>query len=239
MPVPTPHLSAAAGDFADAVLLPGDPLRAQVIAEQLLDGARCVNRVRNMLGFTGTYQGRAVSVQGTGMGMPSLSIYATELFRFHGVRTAIRVGSCGALLDTIALRDVIVASAAHTNSAMNRQRFPGVDFAASADVGLLLAAVRLGGEAGLRVHAGPVLTSDAFYDDDEATMWKLARHGTLAVEMECAGLYTIAAGEGARALCIATVSDHLVHHQAASAQERQDGFLDMARLALEVLVDAA
>jgi purine-nucleoside phosphorylase len=239
MAVPTPHLSAAAGDYADAVLLPGDPLRAQVIAEELLDGARCVNRVRNMLGFTGTYRGRAVSVQGTGMGMPSLSIYATELLRFHGVRTAIRVGSCGAIREEVALRDVVVASAAHTNSAMNRQRFPGVDFAPAADVGLLVAAMRLGTAAGLRLHAGPVLTSDAFYDDDEATMWKLARHGTLAVEMECAALYTIAAAEGARALCIATVSDHLVHHEAASSQEREQGFLAMAHLALDVIAETA
>jgi purine-nucleoside phosphorylase len=239
MAVPTPHLSAAAGDYADAVLLPGDPLRAEVIATELLEGARCVNRVRNMLGFTGTFRGRPVSVQGTGMGMPSMSIYVTELLRFHGVRTAVRVGSCGALRDEVALRDVVVASAAHTDSAMNRRRFPGVDFAPSADVGLLTAAVRLAAAAGMRVHAGPVFTSDSFYDDDPTVTERLARYGTLAVEMECAALYTIAAGEQARALCLATVSDHLLRHEAASSQERQDGFLDMARLALEVIAEAA
>jgi purine-nucleoside phosphorylase len=235
VPVPTPHLAAQLGDYADAVLLPGDPLRARVIAEQLLDGARCVNEVRNMLGFTGTYRGRAVSVQGTGMGIPSLSIYVTELLRFHGVRTAIRVGSCGALREEVRLRDVVVASAAHTNSSINRLRFPGVDFAPTADVGLMTTAIALASEVGLRVHAGTVLTSDAFYDDDLEMTATLARYGTLAVEMECAGLYTIAAGEGARALCLATVSDHLLTHEAASAEERQTGFLAMARLALDVI----
>ena len=234
--VPTPHLEAAAGEIADAVLLPGDPLRAQVIADRFLGDARCYNRVRNMLGFTGTYRDRRVSVQGTGMGMPSMSIYATELMRFYGVRTAIRVGSCGSLREDVGLRDLVLASAAHTDSGMNRQRFPGIDFAPTASFELLREASRLASERGLRAHVGPVLTADSFYDFDRETAEKLARFGTLAIEMETAALYTIAAGEGGLAFCIATVSDHLPTGESVPSEEREAGFMAMAELALETLL---
>lgn len=238
MSAPTPHLEARPGDIADAVLLPGDPLRAQFVADTFLTDAVCHNRVRNMLGFTGTYRGRRVSVQGTGMGVPSISIYATELMRFYGVRTAIRIGSCGALAERIALRDVVIASSAHHTTSMMSRWYPGVHFAPTADFSLLSAAHRIAGERGMTTHVGPILTSDAFYDDDVAMFQALAAAGTLAVEMEAAALYAVAAREGARALCLATVSDHLVHHEAASSEERQTGFADMVELALETVLAA-
>lgn len=238
MSAPTPHLSALPGEIAPIVLLPGDPLRAEFIADTYLQGARCHNRVRNMLGFTGTYEGIPVSVQGTGMGIPSISIYVTELLRFHGVHTAIRIGSCGALRDEVQLRDVVLASSAHTNSAVNRRHFRGIDYAPTSDFGLLATAHRIAGERHLRTHVGPVYTSDLFYDDDPEVFALLAAHGTLAVEMEAAALLTIAAREGARALCIATVSDHIIRHEAASAEERQTGFSAMVELALETAVHA-
>jgi purine-nucleoside phosphorylase len=235
---PTPHLAAQHGEIADAVLLPGDPLRAQVVAETFLSDVTCYNRVRNMLGFTGTYRGRRVSVQGTGMGVPSISIYVTELLRFYGVRTAIRIGSCGALHERVKLRDVVIASSAHYTTSMMSRWYPGVGYAPTADFSLLAAAHRIAGERGLSAHVGPILTSDAFYDDDLEVYRSLAAAGTLAVEMEAAALYTIAAREGARALCIATVSDHLVLHEVASTEERQNGFMAMAELALETALAA-
>ena len=237
--IPTPHLEAPAGAIADIVLLPGDPLRAQFIAENFLDGAECYNRVRNMLGYTGTYQGTRVSVQGTGMGMPSMSIYVTELLRFYGVKTAIRIGSCGAILPSISLGDVIIALSAHTTSNMNRRYFRGIDYAATASFELASAASGLARERGTAHHVGPVLTSDAFYDDDIETFELVGKHGTLAVEMECAALYTIAAREGARALCMATVSDHLVSHEVMSSEDRQTGFRAMVELALDTAVASA
>lgn len=239
MSAPTPHLAAQPGDIADAVLLPGDPLRAQVVAETFLTDVTCYNRVRNMLGFTGTYQGRRVSVQGTGMGVPSISIYATELLRFYGVTTAIRIGSCGALLERVKLRDVVIASSAHYTTSMMGRWYPGVSFAPTADFALLSAAHRISAERGMSTHVGPILTSDAFYDDDIDLFRSLADAGTLAVEMEAAALYTIAAREGARALCVATVSDHLVSHEIATAEERQTGFMAMAELALATVLAAS
>lgn len=236
MPIPTPHLEAAEGDIADAVLLPGDPRRAEVIADRLLDDARCYNRVRGALGFTGTYRGRRVSVQGTGMGMPSIAIYATELLRFHGVRTAIRVGSCGGISEQVRLRDLVIASAAHTTSAMNARRFPGVSYAPAADFTLLALAAGIAAERGLPAHVGTILTSDAFYDDDPETWRSVARFGALGVEMEAAALYTIAAGEAARALCITTVSDHLITGEETTSDEREQGFMAMCELALETIL---
>ena len=233
MTTPTPHIEAAAGEIAEVVLLPGDPLRAKMIAENFLDRAVCYNTVRNMLGYTGTYKGMRVSVQGTGMGMPSMSIYLTELLRFYGVKTAIRVGSCGALLESVKLRDVVIALSAHTTSGMNRRFFGGIDYAPTANFDLVSAAHRIAAEQGLRSHIGSILSSDAFYDDDVATFELLAKHGTLAVEMEAAALYTIAAREGARALCVATVSDHLKSHEVMTSEERQLGFSNMVTLALE------
>jgi purine-nucleoside phosphorylase len=237
MPPPTAHIEAQAGDVADAVLLPGDPLRAKAIAERYLEDASCYNRVRNMLGFTGTYRGRRISVQGTGMGMPSIAIYATELMRFYGVRTAIRVGSCGAMQDHVGLRDIVVATAAHTDSAMNRIHFRGIDFAPAADVHLVTTAARLASERGLRTHVGTILSSDNFYDPDEEVGQALVRHGVLAVEMESAVLYRIAMAHRARALCVASVSDHLLRHEEVSATERETGFMAMAEIALDTVLE--
>jgi purine-nucleoside phosphorylase len=233
---PTPHIAAQPGEIADAVLLPGDPLRAQVVAETFFEGVTCYTKIRNMLGFTGTYKGRRISVQGTGMGVPSISIYVTELMRFYGVKTAIRIGSCGALRNDVQLRDVVIASSAHYTTSMIERWYPGIHFAPTADFDLLAAAHRISAEQKMSTRVGPILTSDCFYDDDVEMFKALAATGTLAVEMECAALYTIAAREGAKALCVATVSDHLVHHEFASAEERQTGFLDMARLALDTVV---
>ncbi len=235
-PVPTPHIQAAAGEIADAILLPGDPLRAQLIADTFFTDAHCFNRVRSMLGFTGTYKGRRISVMGTGMGMPSISIYATELMRFYGVRTAIRVGSAGGLLERVKLRDIVLAMSAHTNSSMISRAFDGISYAPTADFGLLAASARLAAERGISAHVGPIFTSDSFYDDDPTMFPRLAAHGTLAVEMEAAALYTIAAREGAQALAMATVSDHLITHEAMSSEERQVGFMSMAELALDTIL---
>jgi purine-nucleoside phosphorylase len=236
MSAPTPHNEAKPGDIADAVLLPGDPRRAAAIAERFLDDPECYNQVRNMLGFTGTYRGRLISVQGTGMGMPSIAIYATELFRAYGVTTAIRVGSCGALQDAVALRDLIIAVAAHTDSAMIERRFTGITYAPAADFDLAVEAWRLARERGITTHVGTILSSDTFYDSDPGMTEALVRHGVLAVEMEAAALYTIAAAHRARALCISAVSDHILRGEAISFTERETGFLTMAELALDVVV---
>ena len=240
--IPTPHLEAAADEIAEIVLLPGDPLRAQFIAENFLDAPICYNRVRNMLGFTGTYKGVRISVQGTGMGMPSISIYTTELMRFYGVKTAIRIGSCGAILPSVKLGDVIIALSAHTTSNMNRRYFHDIDYAATASYDLVRAAADTAAASGIAHHVGPVLTGDAFYhddDDDGGIFDLLGKHGTLAVEMECAALYTIAAREGARALGMVTVSDHLLNHEVMSSEERQTGLVSMVRLALDTAIAPA
>jgi len=237
MTTPTPHIEAQADEVADAVLLPGDPLRAKAIAERFLDDVHCYNRVRNMLGFTGTYRGRRISVQGTGMGMPSLAIYVTELLRFYGVRTAIRVGSCGAMQPDVAVRDLVVATAAHTDSAMNRPIFGGIDFAPAADVDLVVTASRLARERGIPTHVGTILSTDAFYDADAASRDALVRHGVLAVEMESAALFRIAMAHRARAGCVASVSDHLLRDEHVSSAERETGFTAMAEIALDTVVE--
>lgn len=230
----SPHLEAVPGDIAPVVLLPGDPLRAQFIAERFLDGAVRHNQVRNALGYTGEYRGTRISVQSTGMGMPSCSIYAHELLETYGARVLIRVGTCGALHDGLRVRDVILAMSAATDSAMNRIRFGGMDFAPTADFELLRRAHELAAGRGLPVRAGSVLSTDAFYPDDD-DWWKIwARHGVLAAEMETAALYTLAARFGARALAVLTVSDHIVTGEHSSADERQTGFGEMAELALEL-----
>lgn len=235
MTAPTPHLSAQPGDIAPLVLLPGDPLRAQFIAENYLTNVVCHNKVRNMLGFTGTWRGLRVSVQGVGMGVPSMSIYATELFRFYGVTTAIRIGSCGALQEGIALGDVVIAMSAHSTSSVNRRYFADIDFAPTANFDLLRAAVDAASSRGARAHVGPILTSDSFYDENVEVFGLVGKHGTLAVEMECSALYTIAARHNVRAVCLATVSDHLLHHEVMSSEERQTGFAAMTEVALETL----
>lgn len=231
----TPHNSAAPGDYAPTVLMPGDPLRAQHIAETFLDDVRLVNSVRNMLGFTGTYAGKPVSVQGSGMGVPSFQIYATELVRFYGVERIIRVGSCGALQDSLSLGDVILALGAGTDSVVNRTRFGGRDMAAVADWGLLSSTAEAARRAGVPVHVGTVFTSDFFYDPDENPFELLERYGVLAVEMEAAGLYGLAAEHGIASLAVLTVSDHLKRHEAMSSEDRQRSFDTMIQVTLDAV----
>ncbi len=237
--MPTPHISAAESDIAEAVLLPGDPLRAKFIAETFFDDAREVTSVRNMLGYTGTYKGAPVTAVGTGMGIPSASIYITELIRFYGVKRLIRVGSCGALSTDVALRDVILAIGACTDSGVNRARYGGWDYAATADFGLLSTAAAVASAGDRKVHVGNVHSSDSFYNPVETALSTWQSMNVLAVEMEAAGLYAIAAGEGARALAILTVSDHVVTAEETTSDERERTFGDMVTLALDTLaVDA-
>jgi purine-nucleoside phosphorylase len=234
--MPTAHLSAAPGDFADAVLLPGDPLRARHIAERCFDDPRQVNEVRGALGFTGTYRGMPVSVLGTGMGIPSASIYATELIAEYGVTRLVRVGSCGALQDDIAMREVILASGACTDSGVNRARYAGLDFAAIADFGLLRTAAEAAEARGVDVRVGNIHSADLFYEPRGELFETMERMGVLAVEMEAAGIYGVAAERGARALTVLTVSDHLKTGERATSQERQTTFDEMVDVALDGLV---
>ena len=236
MPTPTPHISAQPGDFAESILLPGDPLRAQYIAETHLEDAREVTAVRNMLGFTGSYQGMPVSVMGTGMGVPSASIYAHELIAEYGVRRLVRVGSCGGIAEDVGIRDVLLAVGACTDSPVNRRRYDGNDFAAVADFGLLRAAAEAAEAKGIDTRAGLVHTTDLFYGPESAPFERKLAMGVLAVEMEAAGLYGLAAELGARALAILTVSDHVITHESTSSEERQTTFDAMVELALETLV---
>jgi len=234
------HIGAQPGEIAPRVLLPGDPLRAKWIAETFLDQATCYSTVRNMYGYTGTYRGVPVSVQGSGMGQPSASIYYQELLAEYAVTTLIRVGTCGALTEEIALRDVIAASAASTDSAMNRMRFDNViDYAPVADFGLLRTAVDVAAGRGIPMRVGQVYASDVFYTDRPDLFERLARYGVLAVEMETAALYTLAARHRARALTILTVSDHLRTGERTSAEDRQQTFAEMVEVALAAAVAGA
>lgn len=240
MPTPTPHIAAEPGEFAPSILLPGDPLRAQHIADNFLDDARQVTDVRNMLGFTGSYDGVPVSVMGTGMGIPSASIYATELVNEYGVERLIRVGSCGGVTDKVDIRDVILAIGACTDSLVNRTRYGGLDFAATADFWLLRAAAEAAASKGVEVKVGNVHSADLFYNPDPDAFTRMESMGVLAVEMEAAGLYGVAAEHGARALTICTVSDHIKTGEATSSEERQTTFNEMVEIALEtVKLDSA
>ncbi|MEJ3742247.1 purine-nucleoside phosphorylase [Actinomycetes bacterium KLBMP 9797] len=231
------HIGAQPGEIAERVLLPGDPLRAKWIAETYLEDAKCYSTVRNMFGFTGTYQGVRVSVQGTGMGMPSASIYTHELINEYGVNTLIRVGSCGALPESIKLRDVIAAIGSSTDSNMNRMRFDGlIDYAPVADFGLLRKAVDVAEARGIPMHVGPILAADAFYTDRPDLYDALADYGVLAVEMESAALYTIAARFKARALTVLTVSDHIKTGEKTTSQEREQTFGQMVEVALDTVI---
>ncbi len=231
------HIGAKPGEIAERVLLPGDPLRAKWIAETFLEDAKCYSTVRSMFGFTGTYQGVRVSVQGSGMGMPSASIYTHELINEYGVKTLIRVGSCGALSTDLRLRDVVAASGASTDSAMNRQRFDGlVDYAPVADFALLRAAVDVAARRGIQLTVGPIMAADAFYTDRPDLYDKLADYGVLAVEMESAAIYTIAARYRARALTILTVSDHIRTGEHASSEDRETSFSQMVEIALDTVI---
>jgi purine-nucleoside phosphorylase len=231
------HISAQPGEIAARVLLPGDPLRAQWIAETFLESAKCYSKVRGMLGFTGTYRGVEVSVQGSGMGMPSASIYAHELINDYGVQSLIRVGTCGALSASLRLRDVVAAIGSSTDSAMNRLRFDGlVDYAPVADFGLLRTAVDVANARGVALVVGPIFAADAFYTDRPDLYDRLADYGVLAVEMESAALYTIAARFGVRALTLLTVSDHIKTGEHSTAHERQETFAQMVDIALDTVI---
>lgn len=234
--MPTPHISADKGDFAPTVLLPGDPLRARHIAETFLGDSHEVSSVRNMLAFTGSYQGIPVSVMGSGMGIPSASIYATELVIEYDVERLIRVGSCGALQPDLTLRDVILAVGACTDSGVNRVRYGGHDFAATADFDLLRAAAAAAEANGINVRAGNVHSADLFYNPEEGVFERMRDMGVLAVEMEAAGLYGVAAERKARALTILTVSDHILEGTETTSDERETTFDDMVRIALDAVV---
>ncbi|MEB6111420.1 purine-nucleoside phosphorylase [Kurthia gibsonii] len=229
------HINAAQGEIAEIVLLPGDPLRAKFIAETFLEDVKQYNDVRNMFGYTGTYKGKRVSVQGTGMGVPSISIYATELMKDYGCKKLIRVGTAGALKRDVKVRDVVIAQGATTDSKMNEIQFGGLDFAPIADFDLLLKAYNAGKEAGLNLRVGNVYTADLFYGDKNPNEL-LADYGVLAVEMETAALYTLAAKYDAQALSILTISDHLITGEATSSEERQTTFKDMMVVALEAAI---
>lgn len=229
------HIGAKKGEIAETILLPGDPLRAKYIAENFLENVHCYNEIRNMFGYTGTYKGERISVQGTGMGVPSISIYINELMQEYDVQNLIRVGTCGAIQKDVQVRDVILAMSASTDSQMNRLTFGGVDYAPTADFDLLLKAYETGREKGLNLKVGNVFTTDMFYNDN-AEHEKWARYRILAVEMETAALYTLAAKFGRKALSILTVSDHIMTGEATTAEERQTTFNDMIELALETVI---
>ena len=229
------HINAKKGDIADTILLPGDPLRAKYIAETFLEDVTQYNEVRNMFGYTGTYKGKRISVQGTGMGVPSISIYINELMQEYDVQKLIRVGTCGAIQKDVKVRDVIIAQSATTNSPINRTFFNGVDYAPTADFDLLLKAYNAGLEKGLQLKVGNVFTEDFFYNE-HAEHEKLAQYGVLAVEMETAALYTLAAKFGRQALSVLTVSDHILTGEVTTAEERQTTFNDMIVVALDAAI---
>jgi purine-nucleoside phosphorylase len=230
------HIGAKPGEIAEIVLLPGDPMRAEYAAKEFLTGAVCYNRVRGMLGFTGTWKGIRVSIQGTGMGIPSLSIYVSELLSEYGAKTLIRIGSCGSYQEAVKLRDLVIAMTASTDSGANRLRFDGMDYAPSADYGLLSTACSLAAERGYAFHAGGIVSSDTFYQDDPDAWKHWAEFGALAVEMEANGLYTLAARAKARALAVCTVSDSLVTGEALSSADRETSLREMIELALDTSV---
>ena len=229
------HIGGQPGDIAERVLLPGDPMRAKWIAETFLQDAKCYTQVRGMLGFTGRYDGRRLSVQGTGMGQPSLGIYAHELFTEYGVTHAVRVGTCGSLQPHVGVRDIVIAMTASTDSAMNARRLPGVSFAPCADWSLLAAAVASAQRSGARFHVGGIFSGDTFYADDDSVMRALAAHGVLVGEMETALLYTLAAKHSVKALSVCTVSDEIFGTGTTSAQEREGSFEDAVRVALDAI----
>ncbi len=234
------HLGAAPGEIAPVVLMPGDPLRAKWIAETFLDDAHCYTQVRGMLGFTGTWHGRRVSVQASGMGQPSAAIYLNELFREYDVQSVMRVGSCGALTESLALRDIVIGSGACTDSSMNRIAFEGLDYAPVADFGLLRAAVEAAehrvstgsSTEGPAVRVGLLFSSDSFYAARPELVSRMVGYGVLAVEMEASALYTLAAKFGRRALAVCTVSDHVVTGEQTTTDEREQTFGEMVEIAL-------
>ncbi len=229
----TIHIGAEKGDIAPTVLMPGDPYRAKWAAETFLDNARLVNDVRGMLGFTGTWNGNPVTIQGSGMGMPSLSIYANELISEYDVQTLIRIGSCGGMQKKVGIRDVILAMTASNISTPSRGIFKEFNFAPCADYDLLAAAHRAAIARGVTTHVGGIYSADVFYDERPDLNEQMTRHGILGVEMEAAELYNLAARHGRRALAVLTVSDHLITHEALPAEDRERSFGDMVEIALE------
>jgi purine-nucleoside phosphorylase len=230
------HIGAKQGEIADKILLPGDPLRAKYIAENFLENPVCYNEVRGMLGYTGTYKDEKVSVQGTGMGVPSISIYINELMQEYGVQKLVRVGTCGALQKDVKVRDVILAQGSTSDSQMNRMTFGGIDYAPIADFDLLKKAYDTGVEKGLKLRVGNVFTSDSFYRDNALELFnKLADYQVLGVEMETTALYTLAAKYNRQALSVLTVSDHILTGEETTAEERQTTFNDMIVVALDTI----
>ncbi len=232
----TPHIGAENGAFAKTVLMPGDPLRSKFIAENFLENPVLVNNVRGVQGYTGTYKGEAVSVMASGMGMPSMAIYAHELYSFFGVENIIRVGTAGGMSTKVKIRDVVLGQGACTDSNFASQYNLSGTFSPIADFGLLKTAYEIGSEMGLGMHVGNLYSTDIFYNNDETNTGKWASLGVLAVEMEAAALYTTAAKLGKKALAVCTVSDHLITGESTSAEERQTTFTDMMRLALETAI---
>jgi purine-nucleoside phosphorylase len=228
----TPHISAKPGDIAETVLMPGDPRRAKWAAETFLTDARLVNETRGMLGFTGTYKGHPVTIHGSGMGMPSLSIYANELITKYAAKTLIRIGSAGSMQHHVKVRDVVIAMTASSISTPSRGFFREVNFAPAADWGLLRASVLAADAKGITTHVGGIYSSDVFYDERPDLTEMMTRHGILCVEMETAELYTVAARHGARALSVLTISDHLLTHEALPASDRERSFGEMVEIAL-------
>jgi len=232
----TPHINAVEGAFAETVLFPGDPLRAKYIAETFLENVEQVTDVRNMLGFTGTYKGNRISVMGSGMGIPSCSIYATELIKDYGVKNLIRVGTCGAISTDVKVRDVIIGMGACTDSQVNRLRFKGQDFAAIANYELMNAVIESAKVKGTKIRVGNVFSADLFYTPDPQMFDVMEKMGVLGVEMEAAGLYGVAHEFGARALCVVTVSDHIRTGEKTTSEERQTTFNDMIVMTLDAAI---
>ena len=232
----TPHIGAEKGQIAETILLPGDPLRAKYIAETFLEDVVQYNNVRGMLGFTGTYKGKRISVQGTGMGIPSIGIYSHELISEFGVKNLIRIGTAGSYQEDLKLRDVVIAMSASTDSAINKLRFNGADYAPTANADMVFKAYEIAKEKGMNVKAGNVFTSDTFYGDDPEAWKKWAKFGVLCVEMETAQLYTTAAKLGAKALTLLTISDSFITSEVTTAEERQTTFNDMIVVALETAI---
>ena len=230
------HIAAKNGEIADTVLLPGDPKRAKWIVENFLENAVCYTDIRGMLGFTGTYKGKRISVQGTGMGIPSMSIYITELMKDYGVKTLIRVGSAGSYQEDVKIRDIVVALSTSTDSNINNRRFKGASFAPTVNFDLLSKVLKIAEEKNIKIKAGNILTSDEFYNDDPSYFKKWAEFGVLAVEMETAALYTLASKYKAKALSILTISDSLVSPEITSSEEREKTFNEMIELALETAI---
>jgi purine-nucleoside phosphorylase len=229
------HINAKENEIAETVLLPGDPLRAKYIAETFLENPTCYNEVRNMFGYTGTYKGKRISVQGTGMGVPSISIYINELMQSYNVQNLIRVGTCGAIQKDVKVRDVILAMTSSTDSQMNRLTFNGIDYAPTANFDLLKRAYDAGVEKGLNLKVGNVFTADMFYNDN-AEHEKWAQYGILAIEMETSALYTLASKYGRNALSVLTVSDHILTGEETTSDERQTTFNEMIEVALEAAI---